>query len=162
MILLKDIVPAAQNNIDTKFIILDKGKTTVEGQNKICLALVADATAAIHFQFWGDECDAFDSGDIICLTNGIFSYQHGNLILRAGKRGKLVKVGGFTMAFVETPNMSEIHWIPDPNNSKNYIQQYVISPVHSRGNFIAARTQCYQGDLSPQEAEEIALLTVVD
>ena len=33
------------------------------------------------------------------------------------------------MAFVETPNMSEIHWIPDPNNSKNYIQQYVISPV---------------------------------
>jgi len=129
MILLKDIVPAAQNNIDTKFIILDKGKTTVEGQNKICLALVADATAAIHFQFWGDECDAFDSGDIICLTNGIFSYQHGNLILRAGKRGKLVKVGGFTMAFVETPNMSEIHWIPDPNNSKNYIQQYVISPV---------------------------------
>ncbi|KAH1265445.1 SOSS complex subunit B [Glycine max] len=109
MILLKDIVPAAQNNIDTKFIILDKGKTTVEGQNKICLALVADATAAIHFQFWGDECDAFDSGDIICLTNGIFSYQHGNLILRAGKRGKLVKVGGFTMAFVETPNMKIIY-----------------------------------------------------
>ncbi|KAL5179917.1 Coiled-coil domain-containing protein 130 [Glycine soja] len=68
MILLKDIVPAAQNNIDTKFIILDKGKTTVEGQNKICLALVADATAAIHFQFWGDECDAFDSGYRILLS----------------------------------------------------------------------------------------------
>ena len=129
MILLKDIVPAAQNNIDTKFILLDKGKTTMEGQNKICLALVADETAAVHFQFWGDECNAFDLGDIICLTNGIFSYQHGNLILRAGKRGKLVKVGEFTMSFVETPNMSEIHWVPDPNNSKNYIQEHVISPV---------------------------------
>ncbi|XP_020207883.1 SOSS complex subunit B homolog isoform X1 [Cajanus cajan] len=129
MILLKNIVPAAQNNIDTKFILLDKGKTIVEGHNKMCLALVADKTAAVHFQFWGDECDAFDSGDIICLTNGIFSYQHKNLVLRAGKRGKLVKVGEFTMAYVETPNMSEIHWIPDPNNSKKYVQEYVISLV---------------------------------
>ncbi|TKY69412.1 SOSS complex subunit B1 [Spatholobus suberectus] len=129
MTLLKDIVPAAQNNIDTKFILLEKGQTTVEGQNKICLALVADETAAVHFQFWGDECDAFESGDIICLTNGIFSYQHRSLVLRAGKRGELVKVGEFTMAYAETPNMSEIHWIPDPNNSKSYIQDHVISAV---------------------------------
>ncbi|KAK7407594.1 hypothetical protein VNO78_09547 [Psophocarpus tetragonolobus] len=129
MVLLKDIIPAAQNNIDTKFILLEKGKTTVEGQNKICMALVADETAAVHFQFWGDECNAFNSGDIISLTNGIFSYQHGNLLLRAGKRGNLAKVGEFTMVFVETPNMSEIHWIPDPNNSKSYIKEYVISPV---------------------------------
>ncbi|KAL2337732.1 hypothetical protein Fmac_012178 [Flemingia macrophylla] len=129
MVLLKNIVPAPQNNIDTKFIILDKGKATIEGKNKMCLALVADETAAVHFQFWGDECDAFDSSDIICLTNGIFSYQQRNLVLRAGKRGKLLKVGEFTMAYVETPNMSEIHWIPDPNNSKRYIQEHIISPV---------------------------------
>ncbi|XP_027362077.1 SOSS complex subunit B homolog [Abrus precatorius] len=129
MILLKDIVPAAQNNIDTKFILLEKGESTLEGQNKICLALVADETAAVHFQLWGDECDAFDSGDIIYLTKGIFSYQRGNLILRAGKRGKPEKIGEFTMSYVETPNISEIHWIPDPTNSKNYIQDYVISPV---------------------------------
>ncbi|XP_020234999.2 SOSS complex subunit B homolog, partial [Cajanus cajan] len=126
---LKNIVPAAQNNIDTKFILLDKGKTIVEGHNKMCLAFVADETTTVHFQFWGDECDAFDSGDIICLTNGIFSYQHRNLVLRAGKRGKLVKVGEFTMAYVETPNMSEIHWILNPNNSKKYVQLYVISHV---------------------------------
>ncbi|XP_057447926.1 uncharacterized protein LOC130739608 [Lotus japonicus] len=131
MILLKDIVPAAQNNIDTKFIVLEKGMTTLEGQNKVCLALVADETAAVHFQLWGDECDVFDLGDIICLTNGIFSYQRNNLLLRAGKRGKLVKIGEFTMSYVETPNMSEIHWIPDPNNSRTYIQEHVVSP-HSR------------------------------
>lgn len=131
MIVLKDIVPAAQNNIDTKFIILEKGRTTLEGQNKKCLALVADETAAVHLQLWGDECDYFDSGDIVYTTNGIFSYLRGNLILRAGKRGKLEKIGEFTMSYVETPNMSEIHWIPDPTNSKKYIQEYVISP-HSR------------------------------
>jgi len=131
MVLLKDIVPAAQNNIESKFIVLEKGSTTLEGKNRICLTLVADETAAVHLQLWGDECDAFDSGDIIRLTKGIFSYQHGNLILRAGKRGKLEKTGEFVMSYVEVPNMSEIHWIPDPSNSKNYIQDYVISP-HSR------------------------------
>ncbi|CAJ1924911.1 unnamed protein product [Sphenostylis stenocarpa] len=131
MVLLKDIVPAAQNNIESKFIVLEKGSTTLEGQNRICLTLVADETAAVHLQLWGDECDAFNSGDIIHLTKGIFSYQHANLILRAGKRGRLEKIGEFTMSYVEIPNMSEIHWIPDPSNSKNYIQDYVISP-HSR------------------------------
>ncbi|KAM5563870.1 hypothetical protein ABKV19_018475 [Rosa sericea] len=131
MVSLKDIVPAAQNNIDTKFILLDKGSKTVEGHNKTCLALVADETAAVHFQLWGDECDAFEPGDIIQLANGIFSYNRNSLVLRAGRRGKVDKVGEFTMVFVETPNMSEIHWVPDPNNSTKYIQEAVISP-HSR------------------------------
>ncbi|XP_019463739.1 PREDICTED: SOSS complex subunit B homolog isoform X4 [Lupinus angustifolius] len=131
MILLKDIAPAAENNIETKFILLDKGRVIVEGQHKTCLALVADETASVHFQLWGDECDAFEAGDMIDLTNGIFSKQRNNLVLRAGKRGKIMKIGEFTMSFVETPNMSEIHWVPDPTNSKKYIQGHVIS-THSR------------------------------
>lgn len=132
MISLKDIVPAAQNNINTQFILLEKAKTTTtEGQNRTCLAVVADETAAVHFQLWGEECEAFEAGDIIRLANGIFSYNRNSLVLRAGKRGKIAKVGEFTMAFVETPNMSEIRWIPDPNNSKKYIQEAVVSP-HSR------------------------------
>ena len=132
MISLKDMVPAAQNNINTKFILLEKGKTTTtEGQTKTCLALVADETAAVHFQLWGDECEAFEVGDIIELSNGIFSYNRNSMVLRAGKRGNVEKVGEFTMAFVETPNMSEIRWVPHSNNSKKYIQEAVVSP-HSR------------------------------
>ncbi|CAL0324880.1 unnamed protein product [Lupinus luteus] len=130
MILLKDIAPAAENNIETKFILLDKGRVIVEGQHKTCLAFVADETASVHFQLWGDECDAFEADDIIDLSNGIFSKQRNNLVLRAGKRGKIMKIGEFTMSFVETPNMSEIHWVPDPTNSKKYIQGHVIS-THS-------------------------------
>ncbi|MCD7471607.1 hypothetical protein HAX54_012178 [Datura stramonium] len=125
---LKDIVPAASNNITTKFIVLDKGRIALEGQQKMCLALVADETAAVHFQMWGDECDAFEPGDIIQLENGIFSYNRNNLVLRAGKRGKAEKVGEFTMAYVETPNMSEIRWAPDPTNSKIYVAEAVTSP----------------------------------
>ncbi|KAL6972673.1 hypothetical protein U1Q18_026848 [Sarracenia purpurea var. burkii] len=131
MISLKNIVPAAQNNINAQFILLDKGRVTFEGQHMTCLALVADDTAAVHFQLWGDECNAFEPGDIVCLANGIFSYQRNNLVLRAGKRGKAEKVGEFTMTFVETPNMSEIRWVPDPDNPKKYVQEDVISP-HSR------------------------------
>ncbi|EEF41671.1 SOSS complex subunit B homolog [Ricinus communis] len=131
MTYLKDIVPSAQTNINTQLILLDKGRITMEGQNKTCLALAADETAAVHFQLWGEECDAFEPGDIIRLANGIFSYNRNNLVLRAGKRGSIEKVGEFTMAFVETPNMSEIRWVPDPNNSKKYVQEAVIS-THSR------------------------------
>ncbi|XP_060209317.1 uncharacterized protein LOC132636461 isoform X2 [Lycium barbarum] len=126
---LRDIVPAASNNINTKFVVLDKGRIALEGQQKMCLALVADETAAVHFQMWGDECDAFEPGDIIRLENGIFSYSRNNLVvLRAGKRGKAEKVGEFTMAYVETPNMSEIRWAPDPRNSKIYVPEAVICP----------------------------------
>ncbi|XP_059281753.1 uncharacterized protein LOC132035488 [Lycium ferocissimum] len=125
---LKDIVPAASNNIKTKFIVLEKGRIALEGQQKACLALVADETAAVHFQMWGDECDAFEPGDIIRLENGIFTTNRNNSLLRAGRRGKAEKVGEFTMAYVETPNMSEIRWVPDPGNSKIYVPEAVISP----------------------------------
>ncbi|XP_017251609.1 uncharacterized protein LOC108222212 [Daucus carota subsp. sativus] len=132
MVSLKDIAPAAQNNINTRFILLDKGRIMLESQQKTCIALVADETASVHFQFWGEECEAFEPGDIIRLTNGIFSYNRSNsFVLRAGKRGKAEKVGEFTMVFVETPNMSEIRWVPDPNNSKNYVKEAVLSS-HSR------------------------------
>ncbi|KAK1430350.1 hypothetical protein QVD17_13022 [Tagetes erecta] len=127
---LKEMMPAARNNINTQFIVLEKGRTTLEGgQNKTCLGLVADESASVHFQFWNEECEAFHPGDIVRLCNGIFSYNRNNhLVLRAGKRGNLDKVGEFTMLFVESPNMSEISWIPDPNNSAIYIQHSLISP----------------------------------
>ncbi|KAK4783958.1 hypothetical protein SAY86_018326 [Trapa natans] len=128
MLPLKDIAPAAQNNIDTQFILLEKGMVKLEGQVKTCLALVADETAAAHFQLWGDECDAFNPGDILCLSKGIFSYNRNSLVLRAGKKGSIQKVGEFTMAYAETPNMSEIKWAPNPNNPRIYVQEAMISP----------------------------------
>ncbi|KAF3537330.1 hypothetical protein F2Q69_00025391 [Brassica cretica] len=128
---LKDIVPAAQNNINTRFIILDKARSISSPSatsGKSCIALAADETAAVHIQLWGDECDAFEAGDIVKLTNGIFSYvRNSGLLLRAGKRGKMEKVGEFAVAFVETPNVSEIQWSPDPDNPKRYIQSGVVS-----------------------------------
>lgn len=130
VIALKDLVPAATNNVNSRFILLDKGVITTEGGvERTCMALVADETAAVHFQLWGTECDAFAAGDIIRLSDGIFSYHKNksNLVLRAGKRGKTEKVGEFTMLFVETPNMSEISWKQDPSHPKKFVQDGVIA-----------------------------------
>lgn len=127
MLALKDLVPAPTNNVNSRFIILDKGKPTMERGQKSCLALVADETAAVHFQLWGEESDAFEPGDIVHLSEGIFSYNRRNLVLRAGRKGKMEKVGEFTMLYVETPNMSEIRWVPDKNNPTRYVQESTLS-----------------------------------
>ncbi|XP_020150769.1 uncharacterized protein [Aegilops tauschii subsp. strangulata] len=102
-------------------------------REETCLSLVADETATVHFLLWGTECDAFEPGDIVRLTSGIFSYHRGNkLFLRAGKRGRTKKVGEFTMTFVETPNMSiEMRWGrwgPDPGDPRKMVQEAVLSP----------------------------------
>ncbi|KAG6481869.1 hypothetical protein ZIOFF_058492 [Zingiber officinale] len=128
---LKDIVPAATNTVNTQFILLEKGSIAQDGKEMTCLALVADATASVHFQMWGSECKTFEPGNIIHLADGIFSYHKNNLVLRAGKRGKAEKVGEFTMLFVETPNMSEIRGARDPNNPKKFVQEATVSP-HSK------------------------------
>ncbi|CAN6212000.1 unnamed protein product [Urochloa humidicola] len=144
---LKDLVPAATNTVNTTFIVLDKAAPASRpqhphhnahahaqgqarsGEEVTCLALVADETAAAHFLLWGGECVAFEPGDIVRLTGGIFSYHRGNaLVLRAGRRGRSEKVGEFTMLFVETPNMSEIQWGRDPDDPRRMVQEAVVSP----------------------------------
>lgn len=69
---------------------------------------MADETSAVLLQFWGEQCDAFERGDIIHLHHCMVSYNHnGNVVLEE-----------FTKATAETPNMCEIVLISDPNNSK--------------------------------------------
>lgn len=121
MVSLKDLVPAATNSVNTQFIVLEKGNTIQDGKETACIALVADETASVQFLMWGSECVAFEPGDIVRVTNGIFSYHKNNLVLRAGKRGRAEKVGEFTMSFVEAPNMSEVQWSRDPKNPKKFV-----------------------------------------
>ena len=51
-VFLKDIVPAAQNNINTRFIILDKARSlTAAGASgiKSCIALAGDETGRFTY-----------------------------------------------------------------------------------------------------------------
>ena len=118
-IFIKDLRPSAQNNVNTTFIVLEKGSSSRSdgGGQLLSINLVSDQTASVHLQLWGNECEAFQPGDIVRLTNGMFSFHKANgFALRAGKKGKLEKVGEFTMVFVESPNMSKIQWLQDPSN----------------------------------------------
>ncbi|GBG78382.1 hypothetical protein CBR_g26410 [Chara braunii] len=117
-IMIEDLRPSPTNNVNTVFIVLEKddARKVSEGAPKLCTALVADSTAAVHLQLWGSEIDAFKPGDIVRLTNGIFSFHKTNLVLRAGKKGHLEKIGEFCMLFTEHPNMSRLQWIQDPNS----------------------------------------------
>ncbi|XP_078152208.1 nucleic acid-binding, OB-fold-like protein [Carex rostrata] len=125
---LKDLTPAASNTINTKFILVEKGRITEDGKEKTktCIALVADETASVQFQMWGGECEAFQPGDIIRINKGIFSRHRNKLVLRAGKKGAVEKVGEFTMVFVETPNMSEMRFVPDANHPSKLVPELQI------------------------------------
>ncbi|KAK3125384.1 hypothetical protein QOZ80_7BG0604110 [Eleusine coracana subsp. coracana] len=134
---LKDLVPAPTNTVNTTFIVLDKAAPRPPPPHHpqareaaaTCLALVADETAAAHFLLWGGECGAFEPGDIVRLTGGVFSCHRGSsLVLRAGRRGRAEKVGEFTMRFVETPNVSEVRWRTDPGDPQGMVQEAVLSP----------------------------------
>lgn len=116
----QDLRPSVATNINLTFIVLEKGPLSRIGENGplVSVALVADATAAVHLQLWGPECDAFQPGDIVRITNGVFSFHKTNLVLRAGKKGQLEKIGEFTMVFSENVNMSKLHWVADPLNPK--------------------------------------------
>ncbi|KAG0581101.1 hypothetical protein KC19_4G225000 [Ceratodon purpureus] len=119
---IKDLRPSVTTNINLTFIVLEKGPLSRIGEvgPLVSVALVADATAAVHLQLWGPECDAFQPGDIVRLTNGVFSFHKANLVLRAGKKGTLEKSGEFTMVFSENVNMSKLQWVPDPVNAKQW------------------------------------------
>lgn len=115
-----DLRPSAKE-VNCVFIILEKGRVDrVPGQDtRICFVLVADSSAAVNLQLWGNEVEAFQAGDIIRLNAGYFTNFKNSLFLKAGKRGKLEKIGEFTMLFSEAPNMSRLKWSMDPSGKMN-------------------------------------------
>jgi ssDNA-binding replication factor A large subunit len=95
-------------------------------KEKTCTALVADETASVNFQMWGPECEAFQPGDVIRISKGIFSRHKNKLLLRAGRRGAVEKVGEYTMLFVESPNMSEMRFVPDVNHPSKLVPELQV------------------------------------
>ena len=68
--------------------------------------LVADATGCIVFNIWGVQGAAIEPADIFVLHDGYAAFFREQLTLYMGKRGRLERVGRFTMLFSEAPNMS--------------------------------------------------------
>eukprot|EP00192_Tetraselmis_astigmatica_P025454 CAMPEP_0117687178 /NCGR_PEP_ID=MMETSP0804-20121206/22971_1 /TAXON_ID=1074897 /ORGANISM="Tetraselmis astigmatica, Strain CCMP880" /LENGTH=132 /DNA_ID=CAMNT_0005499173 /DNA_START=149 /DNA_END=544 /DNA_ORIENTATION=- len=117
---IADLRPSTKPIQAVKFIVLEKGPVQVihatdEAKNQveipICTALVADETACCHFQLNGAaEVDYVNAGDIVRLTQGMFTFYKNSLMLKAGRRGLLERVGEFTMVFSEAVNVSLLTW----------------------------------------------------
>eukprot|EP00250_Pteridium_aquilinum_P009165 c18486_g1_i1 orf=796-1299(+) len=128
-IMIKDLRPSALNNINIVFIILEKGAISRNDKGTIMsMNLAADPSAAVHLQLWGNECEFFQPGDIVHMTQGIFSSFNGSMVLRAGRKGKLEKIGEFTMVFAESPNMSKLQWVQEPSNPTKWVPVGLHSP----------------------------------
>eukprot|EP00271_Cylindrocystis_brebissonii_P008843 TRINITY_DN23359_c0_g1_i1.p1 TRINITY_DN23359_c0_g1~~TRINITY_DN23359_c0_g1_i1.p1 ORF type:complete len:165 (+),score=31.32 TRINITY_DN23359_c0_g1_i1:380-874(+) len=125
-----DLRPAPTNTVNIVFIILEIGAPQREhGSGALAAtALVADGSAAVHLHLWGPELEWFQSGDIIRLTNGIFAFLNKSMVLRAGKKGQLEKIGDFAMVFNESLNMSRLPWVQDPLNPKLFVPKFPSPP----------------------------------
>eukprot|EP00873_Tetraselmis_striata_P028105 jgi/Tetstr1/448369/TSEL_035651.t1 len=118
-----ELRPTSKPVLLVKFVVLEKHPIQViksqddEGKAvdvPICTALVADETASVVLQLWGDaEIDYVNVRDIVRLSQGMFTYYKNTLMLRAGRRGYLEKLGEFSMVFSDAINMSALNWPKD-------------------------------------------------
>lgn len=82
--------------------------------------LVADESATMLGTFWDAQGAALKYGDVILMRGGMVTLFHGHLRL-ACKVGTLHRIDRFNLAFCETPNVSDILWIPSPDNPQELI-----------------------------------------
>lgn len=107
--------------VNCVFVVLEKGKVERvydQQATAICYATVADSSAAVTLQLWGDEVEAVNPGDIIRLTQGYFTLQKQALFVKAGRRGRIERIGEFCLLFTEVPNLSRVQWTTDPRTNQ--------------------------------------------
>ncbi|KAL9558333.1 hypothetical protein MBANPS3_000956 [Mucor bainieri] len=127
--LVKDMHPMSRN-IDCEVLVLQKeGDTTITRDgDQINRFLVADRTASILLNVWGETGEYIQGGDILRITG---AFRKGQLTMGTTKTCKIRRIGQDTMAFVEKPNMSEIAAFNNNNNNnwpRNSDQQQQHQP----------------------------------
>ena len=60
---------------------------------KVCNARISDGSGTMTLTLWNEDCEKFNPGDKIKISNGYVSEWQGELQLGAGKFGKLEKLG---------------------------------------------------------------------
>ena len=101
-----------QKNLDLKVIILTKDQPK-ELKNKEVLyqCLVADQTAKINCNFYGEIGEALRPGDIVYLMGAYTSLYKDKMVLYQSQRGGLYRLRSFYFVFnMGAPNMSEKEW----------------------------------------------------
>jgi len=71
-----DLRPGHAPQVNAQVILLEKGpmREISSDRQPVSLALCADHTAAVGLQLWGEEVAAFQPGDVLRLTGGMFNF----------------------------------------------------------------------------------------
>ncbi|KAJ2712475.1 hypothetical protein H4R19_002732 [Coemansia spiralis] len=104
----------SMRGFDCEVIVLETAMptTTRDGQT-IHTFLVADRTASIIMNVWGDDGKFIRNGDIIRVEGAEAKLFKGFMQLTTARFGKLRRVGEDTMVFKELPNVSEMQWVTE-------------------------------------------------
>jgi len=94
--LVKDLKPRMAVD-ELSLEIVSKGEVRQfandRGEGKVCNAAAKDETGEeISLTLWNEQCDQFNEGDKVKLSNGWASEFQGQLQVSAGKQGTLEKV----------------------------------------------------------------------
>ncbi|KAJ2800726.1 hypothetical protein H4R20_003950 [Coemansia guatemalensis] len=115
----QQLVPIAKfrpsmRGFDCEVIVLETAipTTTRDGQT-IHTFLVADKSASIIMNIWGNDGKFIRNGDIIRIEGAEAKLFKGFMQLTTARFGKLKRVGEDTMLFRETPNVSEMQWVTE-------------------------------------------------
>jgi len=137
--------PGMKNVCVNQMILLEKGPVmqTKDGHS-ISHCLVADDTACLKLSLWDSHISELSGGDILKLTNGYCTLYKSVMTLYVGKTGKLQRTGEFTMLFTETPNLSSMQYVTDPNHPKLMMP----APSHAATASSSANTTTSAGHAS--------------
>ncbi|KAJ2608732.1 hypothetical protein H4S08_004333 [Coemansia sp. RSA 1365] len=104
----------SMRGFDCEVIVLETAMptTTRDGQT-IHTFLVADKTASIIMNVWGNDGKFIRNGDIIRIEGAEAKLFKGFMQLTTARFGKLKRVGEDTMLFREAPNVSEMQWVTE-------------------------------------------------
>ncbi|CAI2382760.1 unnamed protein product [Moneuplotes crassus] len=105
---LKDI-KHGDKKLEVKFIILEKtASIPLKNSDLLTQFLVADETASIRCNFFGEIGADLQPGDIIYMNEAYATTYKNMLILYQGKKGKVHRIGDFFFNFDETLLKSKV------------------------------------------------------
>ena len=105
-------------NLDVKVIILTRdAPKELKNKEFLVQCVVADQSAMINCNFYGEAGKELHPGDIVFLMSSYTSLYKDKMVLYQSSRGGLYRLRDFFFVHgVGTPNMSEIEWIHEKDN----------------------------------------------
>ena len=102
-----------KKNLNLIFIVLERKKIIkIKSDQQIYVYLVADKSGSILANFFDEIGELIKEGDILYVSSAYCSLHKGQLLLYSPKlnHGTILKIDEYSLAFTETPFLSEDYW----------------------------------------------------